>query len=70
MYEISGISMKYCEYLLDNYDIVDSYIQDVINEKNKIVSLMNDYDVIDSNCNWIHFNNEIDNVDVIRILKK
>ena len=70
MYEISGISMKYCEYLLDNYDIVDSYIQDVVNEKNKIVSLMNDYDVIDSNCNWIHFNNEIDNVDVIRIFEK
>ena len=61
MYEISGISMKYCEYLLDNYDIVDSYIQDVVDEKNRIVSLMKDYDVIDSNCNWIHFNTSDNN---------
>ena len=67
MYEISGVSMKYCEFLLDNYSVVNDYIENVKTEKKKIISLLNDFDVIDSDCNWIHFNNEIDNVDVIRV---
>ena len=33
MYEISGVSMKYCEFLLNNYHIVDNYINEVIEEK-------------------------------------
>ena len=67
MYEISGISMKYCEFLLDNYSVVDDYIKNVKKEKKKMISLLsNDFDVIDSDCNWIHFNNEIDNVDTIK----
>ena len=67
MYEISGISMKYCEFLLDNYSVVDDYIKNVKKEKKKILSLLSkDFDVIDSDCNWIHFNNEIDNVDTIK----
>ena len=70
MYEISGVSMKYCSHLLDNYDIVDTYIQEVKKEKTKILKLLKNYKVIDSNCNWIHFNNEIDNADVIRIFEK
>jgi len=66
-HEISGISMKYCEFLLDNYSVVDDYIENVKIEKKKIISLLsNDFDVIDSDCNWIHFNNEIDNVDTIK----
>ena len=69
-HEISGISMKYCEFLLDNYSIVDRYIKEVVEEKNKVISLLSDYDVIDSNCNWIHFNNKEDNLQVIEILKK
>ena len=59
--------MKYCEFLLDNYSVVNDYIENVKTEKKKIISLLNDFDVIDSDCNWIHFNNEIDNVDVIRV---
>ena len=67
MYEITGVSMKYCEFLLDNYSVVDEYIESVKVEKKKIISLLsNDFDVIDSDCNWIHFNNEIDNVDTIK----
>ena len=67
MYEISGISMKYCEFLLDNYSVVNDYIENVKIEKKKMISLLsNDFDVIDSDCNWIHFNNEIDNVDTIK----
>mgnify|MGYP003646306358 FL=1 len=36
MYEISGVSMKYCEFLIDNYSIVDDYIKNVKKEKNNI----------------------------------
>jgi histidinol-phosphate aminotransferase len=71
MYEISGVSMKYCEFLLDNYSVIDDYIENVKIEKKKIISLLsNDFDVVDSDCNWIHFNNEIDNIDTIRVLDK
>jgi len=70
MYEISGVSMRYCEFLLDNYGIVDSYIREVKEEKNKIVTMLKNYEVIDSDCNWIHFNNEIDNIDTIGVLDK
>lgn len=69
-HEISGISMKYCEFLLDNYSVVDDYIENVKTEKKKIIFLLSDdFDVIDSDCNWIHFNNEIDNVDTIKIFE-
>ena len=71
MYEISNISMKYCEFLIDNYSIVDDYISNVEKEKKKIISLLNsDFDVIDSNCNWIHFNNKKDNLDTIEIFNQ
>ena len=57
MYEISGVSLKYCEFLLNNHHLVDTYIQEVVEEKKKVVSMLKHYEVIDSNCNWIHFNN-------------
>ena len=67
MYEISGVSMKYCEFLLDNYNLVETYVEDVKEEKKKLISKLSSYyEIIDSNCNWIHFNNEIDNVDTMR----
>ena len=67
MHPITGVSTKYCEFLLDNYSVVDDYIENVKIEKKKMISLLsNDFDVIDSDCNWIHFNNEIDNVDTIK----
>jgi histidinol-phosphate aminotransferase len=65
-YEVTSVSIKYCEFLMDNYKLVDSYIQNVIKEKKKLISLMKGFDIIDSNCNWIHFNNEVDNIDTIK----
>jgi len=41
------VSMKYCEFLLDNYHIVDNYINEVIKEKNKVVSMLKNYEVVD-----------------------
>ena len=70
MYEISNVSMKFCKHLINEVDLVDTYVEDIANEKEKLISMMKDFDVIDSNCNWIHFNNEIDNADTIRIFDK
>ena len=70
MYEITGVSMKYCEFLLNNYKLVDTYIQEVREEKKKLLLLLKDYDVIDSNCNWIHFNTASDNLKTKQIFDK
>ena len=70
MYEITGVSLKYCEFLLNNHHLVDTYIQEVVEEKKKVVSMLKHYEVIDSNCNWIHFNNQDDNKKTKEILDK
>jgi len=70
MYEITGVSLRYCEFLLNNYQLVDTYIQEVVEEKKKVVSMLKNYEVIDSNCNWIHFNNQDDNKKTKEILDK
>tara|TARA_Y100000992_G_scaffold290963_1_gene246985 strand:+ start:136 stop:774 length:639 start_codon:yes stop_codon:yes gene_type:complete len=70
MYEISGVSIKYCEFLLDNYNLVETYIEKVIEEKEKVVSMLKSYEVVDSNCNWIHFNNQDDNEKTKEIFDK
>jgi len=70
MYEITGVSMKYCEFLLNNHTVVDTYIQEVKEEKKELVSMLKGYDVIDSNCNWIHFNTTDDNLKTKQIFDK
>jgi len=70
MYEITGVSLKYCEFLLNNHHLVDIYCQEVIDEKKKVISMLKHYEVIDSNCNWIHFNNQDDNKRTKEILEK
>ena len=70
MYEITGVSLKYCEFLLNNHHLVDTYIREVVEEKKKVVSMLKHYEVIDSDCNWIHFNNQDDNKKTKEILEK
>jgi len=70
MYEITGVSLKYCEFLLNNHHLVDTYIQEVVEEKKKVVTMLKHYEVIDSDCNWIHFNNQDDNKKTKQILDK
>ena len=70
MYEITGVSLKYCEFLLNNHILVDTYIQEVKEEKKELVSMLKGYDVIDSNCNWIHFNTTDDNLKTKQIFDK
>lgn len=62
MYEISGVSMKYCQFLLDNYGLVEQYINDVKTEREKVLSLLSNFDTIGSQTNWIHFNTHDDNI--------
>ena len=70
MYEITGVSLKYCEFLLNNHHLVDIYCQEVVEEKKKVVSMLKNYEVVDSQCNWIHFNNQDDNKKTKEILEK
>ena len=70
MYEITGVSMKYCEFLLDNYHIVERYINDVIKERKKVLTLMKNFNILDSEANWIHFNTHDDNLKTKQILDK
>ena len=70
MYEITGVSLKYCEFLLNNHHLVDTYIKEVVEEKKKVVSMLKHYEVIDSDCNWIHFNNQDNNKKTKEILDK
>lgn len=66
MFEMTGPSMKYVKFLIENYNIVDSYISETLEEKKNIISYLKDkkYKVIDSNCNWIHFNDGNENIKI------
>jgi len=70
MYEISGVSMKYCEFLIDNFHLVDIYTQEVIEERKKVLTLMKNFSILDSEANWIHFNTHDDNLKTKQILDK
>jgi histidinol-phosphate aminotransferase len=70
IYEISGVSMKYCEFLIDNYSVVNEYIENVKMEKRKILFLLDKFEIIDSSCNWIHINDESDNIKLKRVFDK
>lgn len=56
MYEVSGASMKYVLFLLDNQEEVQRYCKETIKERKKLCKLLRDakLDVISSEGNWIH----------------
>lgn len=56
-FPITTVSLKFALHLLNNINIVYEYVENTKLEKNKILNLLNSYEVIDSNTNWIHFNN-------------
>ena len=70
MYEITGVSLKYCEFLLDNYNLVETYIEKVKKEKKKVLTLMKNFSILDSEANWIHFNTHDDNSKTQQIFDK
>ena len=70
MHEVTGPAAKFACHILDNYDIVKSYVRQTNHEK---WCLENDfkksgYDVIGGYCNWIHINSKDDNKRLCSIL--
>jgi len=57
MYEINQIGVKFISFLLDNIHIMEQYVDSIKSEKEELcISLLQkDFDVKDTNCNWIHF---------------
>ena len=72
MFEMTGPSMKYVKFLIENYHIVELYIKETLDEKKNIISYLKSkkYKVIDSNCNWIHFNNDNENEKLQDVFKE
>lgn len=56
MYELSGASMRYAMFLLDNQDEIDAYCKKTIAERKKLCKLFNanDIETLSSEGNWIH----------------
>jgi histidinol-phosphate aminotransferase len=72
MYEITSLSSKFCIHLLNNYYIIEKYIEETKLEKDLIKKnlLFSNYDVIDSSANWLHFNDKNNNEGIERIFLK
>lgn len=72
MYCCTGISIKFAKFILDNKSIVDEYCKETILHRNLACELLSShgYDVINSNTNWIHFNDSSDNVETKKILEE
>lgn len=62
-FPITGASLKYINHLLDNEKDVFEYINCVKEERRELALILeiSGFDVIDSNVNWIHFNDSEDN---------
>jgi len=71
MYEITSISAKYCEAVLDNINYFKLYAGKLLSEKTKAVGKFESkYEVIDTDTSWFFINNEVDNQDLINNLHK
>ena len=70
MYEIAGVSMKYCEFFLDNHGIIEDYWKDVVDEKSRLLYQLRGLEIIDTRTNWIHFNTDDDNKKTKEIFAK
>ena len=68
MYETTGISLKYVDFLIKNYYIVDDYITQTMSEKKILINKLEskNFEIIDSHSNWIHFNDGFDNTSVMK----
>lgn len=67
MYEVTGPTIKYFKFLIDNYDEVDTYIKGVLLERKRIEKILKKENINyhSSYSNWIHIDisgleNEVD----------
>jgi histidinol-phosphate aminotransferase len=55
MYEITGPTIKWVETVVDNYNEIALYTMTVKFNRSKLIrSLSEHYEVVESQCNWIH----------------
>lgn len=58
MYEITGMTLKWILTLLKNIDKSNEYINNVKNNRDILFNKFKEkYDVVNSNCNWLHIKN-------------
>ena len=72
-YPLSGVSVKFANYLLDNIEEVNKYSSDTIKDRDIFCDVLENkgYDVIRSQTNSIHFHEKNgDNTRTIKILNK
>jgi len=71
---LTGPTIKYIGWLIDNKQSKDQYVADVIEQKNKIdIELKDKYEIINGYTNWLHIrgNNSIQNkLDFLKISYK
>lgn len=68
-YPISGPSVKFANFLLDNEYVVKEYAEKTVKERNKFCNLLKEtgrYDVINSNTNFVHIHEKYDNNEKIK----
>ena len=71
MHEITGCSVKFGSYILDNYSEVQDYINRTNFEKYMLIDKLSEkYDVIGGHCNWIHVNDKDDNNFICSVLDR
>lgn len=56
MYEISGLSLRWTQVVINNKQSVTNYINQIKSTKKELVDLLvkNGYEVFDGECNWVH----------------
>jgi len=55
MYEVSGISARYCEFILDNFILYKQYLNDMLIEKTKFIqelSTLSNFRIFDTDSSW------------------
>lgn len=60
MYEVAQPSIKFAQYILNNYNVVTDYVNKTIKSRNALVNMFADIgiDVISSECNWLHIHSK------------
>lgn len=56
MYEISGLSLRWTQVVVNNKESVTNYINQIKSTKKELIDLLvkNEYEVFGGECNWVH----------------
>jgi len=69
-FPITNISTKFAIHLLEHSKIYQTYTRETIKERDYLAKKFKHagFDVVNSHCNWIHFNDHCDNQRAVKIL--